>query len=94
MLQGAIYAALALILAARFGKGGNALRIGTIVYGAWLCVVGTFTLGLTASIASATTVMAALVELAAGVLLIVFMVQKDGVAWFSRPRHSVQQGRG
>ncbi|MFE3931734.1 hypothetical protein [Streptomyces sp. YIM B13508] len=87
MLQGAVYAALALVFAARFGKGGNALRIGTIVYGAWLCVVGTFTLGLTASIAPTTSVMAALVELAAGVLLIVFMVQKDGMAWFSRPRH-------
>ncbi|SCF68835.1 hypothetical protein [Streptomyces sp. Ncost-T10-10d] len=58
-----------------------------VIYGAWLCVVGTFALGLTASIAPATNVMAALVEPAAGVLLIVFMVQKDGVTWFSRPRH-------
>ncbi|MCG5117311.1 hypothetical protein M2168_006400 [Streptomyces sp. CZ24] len=87
MAQGVVYAALALVLAARFGKGGNALRIATIVYGAWHCVVGTFTLGLTASIAPTAIVMAALVELAAGVLLIVFMVQRDGVAWFSRPRH-------
>ncbi|MFC9626719.1 hypothetical protein ACFTXM_44480 [Streptomyces sp. NPDC056930] len=87
MLWDVIYAALALVLATRFGKGGNALRIGTIVYGAWLCVVGTFTLGLTADIAPATIDMAALVEPAAGVLLIVLMVQKDGVAWFSRPRH-------
>ncbi|MGW1548136.1 hypothetical protein [Streptomyces sp. NPDC002346] len=38
---GTIYAVLALVLTARFGKGGNALRICTIVYGAWLCVVGT-----------------------------------------------------
>ncbi|WP_406283704.1 hypothetical protein [Embleya sp. NBC_00896] len=87
MLWGVIHAAIALVLAARFGKGGSALRIGTIVYGSWLCVVGTFTLGLTAGIAPATIVMAALVEPAAGVLLIVFMVQKEGVAWFSRPRH-------
>ncbi|MFD4947064.1 hypothetical protein ACFWNT_32195 [Streptomyces sp. NPDC058409] len=87
MLWNAIYAAFALVLAARFGKGGNALRIGTIVYGAWLCVVGTFTLGLTAGTAPSTMVMAALVELAAGVLLIVLMVQKDGVTWFGRPRH-------
>lgn len=42
MTWGTIYA----VLAARFGKGGNALRICTIVYGAWLCVVGTFALGL------------------------------------------------
>ncbi|MES4893283.1 hypothetical protein [Streptomyces sp. NPDC096012] len=87
MVQGVIHAALALVLAARFGKGGNALRIGTIVYGAWHCVVGTFTLGLTAGVAPTAIVMAAVVELAAGVLLIVFMVQRDGVAWFSRPRH-------
>ncbi|MEU6666940.1 hypothetical protein [Streptomyces sp. NPDC046727] len=87
MLSGATFAALALVLAARFGKGGNALRIGTIVYGAWLCAAGTLTLGLTAGIAPAAIVMAALAELAVGVLLIVFMAQKDGVAWFSRPRH-------
>ncbi|MGW2489472.1 hypothetical protein ACWCV9_19965 [Streptomyces sp. NPDC001606] len=87
MLQGVVYAALALVLATRFGKGGTALRIGTIVYGAWHCVVGTYTLCLTAGIAPTAVVTAALVELAAGVLLIVFMVQKDGVAWFSRPRH-------
>ncbi|MEJ8650707.1 hypothetical protein WKI65_22060 [Streptomyces sp. MS1.AVA.3] len=87
MLWGVIYAALAPVFAARFGKGGNALRIGTVAYGAWLCVVGTFTLGLTVSIAPAIIVMTALVELAAGVPLIVFMVRKDGVAWFSRPRH-------
>lgn len=87
LLQGGLYAVIALILAARFGKGGNALRIGTIVYGAWHCAVGTFTLGLTASIAPATIIMAALVELAAGVLLIIFLAQKDSVTWFSRPRH-------
>ncbi|WP_328910964.1 hypothetical protein OG230_16420 [Streptomyces sp. NBC_00234] len=50
-------------------------------------MVGTFTLGLTANIAPATVVMPAFVELAAGVLPIVVMVQKDGMAWFSRPRH-------
>jgi hypothetical protein len=87
MLWGVIYAVIALVLAARFGKGANALRIGTIVCGAWHCVVGTFTLGLTASIAPTAIAMTALVQLAAGVLLIVFMVQKDGAAWFSRPRH-------
>ncbi|MFE7811350.1 hypothetical protein ACFU5P_05085 [Streptomyces sp. NPDC057433] len=87
LLQGGLYAVIALILAARFGKGGNALRIGTIVYGAWHCAVGTYTLGLTTSIAPATIIMAALVELAAGVLLIIFLSQKDSVTWFSRPRH-------
>ncbi|MBL3670926.1 hypothetical protein JL475_34270 [Streptomyces sp. M2CJ-2] len=87
MFWGVIYAALALVLAARFGKGGNALRIGTIVYGAWLCVIGTFALALTADVAPTATVIAAVVEPAAGVLLIVLMVQKEGIAWFSRPRH-------
>ncbi|MFF3358142.1 hypothetical protein ACFYWN_37275 [Streptomyces sp. NPDC002917] len=87
MVGGVIYAVIAIVLATRFGKGGNALRICTIVYGAWHCAVGTFTLGLTASTAPAAIIVAALVELAAGVLLIVFMVSKDGVAWFRRPRH-------
>jgi hypothetical protein len=49
----------AIVLGARFGKGGKTLRIGTSVYGAWHCVVGTFTLGLTASTAPAAIVMAA-----------------------------------
>ncbi|MFJ3213146.1 hypothetical protein [Streptomyces flaveolus] len=87
MVWGVIYTALTLVLAARFGKGGNALRIGTIVYGAWLCVIGTFALALTADVAPTATVIAAVVELAAGVLLIVLMVQKESIAWFSRPRH-------
>ncbi|MEU0038198.1 hypothetical protein [Streptomyces sp. NPDC006333] len=87
MVGSAIYAVIAIVLALRFGKGGNALRIGTIVYGAWHCIMGTFALGLTASSAPAATVMAALVQLAAGVVLIVFMAQRDGVAWFSRTRH-------
>jgi hypothetical protein len=87
MVQAVIHGAVALLLAACFGRGRNALRIGTVVYGAWLSAVGTFMLALTASSVPATTVMAALLQLAAGVLLIVLMVQKDGVAWFNRPRH-------
>ncbi|GAA2699417.1 hypothetical protein GCM10010095_70920 [Streptomyces anthocyanicus] len=83
---GAVYAALALVLAARFGKGGNALRIGTIVYGAWLCVVSVFALALTADVAPTATVIGDVTELAAGILLIVLMVQREGIDWFSRVR--------
>ncbi|WP_139134557.1 hypothetical protein [Streptomyces sp. TP-A0874] len=86
MVWNVVYAVLALVLAARFGNGGNALRVGTVVYGAWLAVVGTFTLGLTASFAGATTTMASVVQLAAGVLLIILLLQEGGVAWFRRPR--------
>jgi hypothetical protein len=86
MAWGAVYAALALVLAARFGKGGNALRIGTIVYGAWLCVVSIFALALTADVAPTATVIGGVTELAAGILLIVLMVQREGIDWFSRVR--------
>lgn len=84
---GVVNATIALILAARFGKGANALRIGTIVYGVWHCVHGTFTLGLTGDIAPASVVMGALAEVGVGILLIILMIHKEGVAWFSRPRH-------
>ncbi len=87
MFWSVIYAALALVLAVRFGKGGNTLRIGTIFYGAWLCVIGCFALALTADVAPTATVIAAVVELASGALLIVLMVQKEGITWFSTPRH-------
>ncbi|MFE1190053.1 hypothetical protein [[Kitasatospora] papulosa] len=86
LLWGIIYAVIALVLAGRFGKGGNALRIGTIVYGAWHCIVGTFSLGVTANSDFITMIMSSVVELAAGVLLIFFMAQKESVTWFSRPR--------
>ncbi|MFD8346027.1 hypothetical protein ACFV2C_27575 [[Kitasatospora] papulosa] len=86
LFWGVVYAVVALVVAARFGKGRNALRIGTIVYGAWLCAVGTFTLGFTGASALGTMIMTSLVELAAGVLLIVFMSQRDSVTWFNRPR--------
>ncbi len=86
MAWGVVYAVLALVLAARFGKGGNALRIGTIVYGAWLCVVSIFALALTADVAPTATVIGNVAELAAGILLIVLMVQREGIAWFSRVR--------
>ncbi|WP_435596029.1 hypothetical protein [Streptomyces albogriseolus] len=86
MLWGVVYAALALVLAARFGKGGNALRVGTIVYGAWLCVVSIFALALTADVAPTATVIGDVAELAAGILLIVLMVHREGIAWFSRVR--------
>ncbi|MFE6662424.1 hypothetical protein ACFVFH_02485 [Streptomyces sp. NPDC057697] len=86
LAQGVVYAVIALVLAARFGKGSNILRIGTIVYGAWHCAIGTYTLGVTGSAAPTAMLMASLSELGAGVALIVFMAQKESVAWFSRPR--------
>ncbi|MGW7673025.1 hypothetical protein ACWGJX_38920 [Streptomyces sp. NPDC054775] len=87
MVGGIAYAVIAIVLASRFGTGRNVLRIATLVYGAWHCVVGVFSLGFTASNAPAATIVAVLVELAAGVLLILFMVHKDGITWFNRPRH-------
>ncbi|WP_329025282.1 hypothetical protein [Streptomyces sp. NBC_01423] len=87
VVQGALYAAVAVALAARFGKGGNALRVGTVVFGAWHCVVGLFTLGVNADISPASGMLAALFEVAAGVSLIIIMSLKESVLWFSRPRH-------
>ncbi|MCX5398945.1 hypothetical protein [Streptomyces sp. NBC_00102] len=86
MIWAAVYAAVALVLALRFGAGGKPLRIGTIVYGAWHGVVGAFTIGFATAASSASTVLSSLVGVTAGVLLIVLMAHRDGVAWFGRPR--------
>ncbi len=86
---GTLYAALAvglllaigaIILAAMFGKGGNGVRIATIVYGA-LSVLGGVANVFTGSIVTG------LLPVLIGVLIIVFMANAQAAAWFNRPRY-------
>lgn len=69
-----IFAALSMFLAARFKSGGNGVRVGTIVYGAFLALSGVFSLP------------AGILSLALAVLVIVFVAKSDGAAWFQRQR--------
>ncbi|EST39311.1 hypothetical protein N566_02645 [Streptomycetaceae bacterium MP113-05] len=64
-----------ILLAVKFAKGGNGLRIGTIVYGALAIVMGIVGIPV------------GLIFIILAVLIIVFVAKSDGKAWFNRPRY-------
>ncbi|MFD0269869.1 hypothetical protein ACFVGY_25405 [Streptomyces sp. NPDC127106] len=78
----------AIVLAAKFAKGGNGVRITTIVYSVLfiLSSLGNFA-NLAGSEASPGSMVGGVVGLAIGVLVLVAAVNKDSVAWFNRPRY-------
>jgi hypothetical protein len=79
LLIGLVSLALAvtvILLAARFGTGGNGVRVGSIVYGSLMAVSGLF--GLVAIVG--------VVPLALGVMIIVFMSKDEAQRWFNRQR--------
>ncbi|ARF74732.1 hypothetical protein B7C62_22705 [Kitasatospora albolonga] len=65
----------AIVLAAKFGKGGNGLRITTIVFGAITAILGIYPF-----------VVVGLVHTVLAVLVVVFVAKSDGEAWFNRPQ--------
>ncbi|NGN67963.1 hypothetical protein G5C51_29200 [Streptomyces sp. A7024] len=70
----AICVLLGIVLALQHGKGGNAVRICTIVYGAFGIMGGL----ITAALGLITTVLS--------ILLIIFAAQGKSAAWFKRPK--------
>lgn len=77
-LVGVLFLAFAvggIVLGAKFGKGGNGLRIGTIVYGALTIVMGIVMIPL------------GLLFMILAVLIVVFVAKGDGSQWFNRPRY-------
>ncbi|MFJ9770208.1 hypothetical protein ACIRVF_03080 [Kitasatospora sp. NPDC101157] len=83
----ALAAALSITLGAKYGKGGNAVRITTIVYGAIASLFGL--LDLVSGIAQKLTVNIIFGGLwvAICVIWITAMCTQDGVNWFNRPRY-------
>ncbi|MBT2444185.1 hypothetical protein J7E93_29660 [Streptomyces sp. ISL-36] len=67
-----IFAALGMMLAAKFKSGGNGVRVCSIVYAAFIVLFSIFSLPL------------GIVSMALGVLVIVFVAKSDGSAWFNR----------
>ncbi|MFH9722726.1 hypothetical protein ACH4M4_07135 [Streptomyces sp. NPDC017254] len=67
-----LFAVFGMVLAAKFKSGGNGVRIGSIVWGAFAVLFSLFSLPL------------GIVSLALGVLIIVFVAKSDGSAWFNR----------
>ncbi|MER7463967.1 hypothetical protein [Streptomyces sp. NPDC097981] len=82
------FAVWAIVLGVKFGKGGNATRITTIVYSVLflLSSVGNFA-NLGNSGATPAAMLGGVIGLAIGVVILIAAVNKDSVAWFNRPRY-------
>ncbi|MFF4317274.1 hypothetical protein [Streptomyces sp. NPDC001568] len=66
---------LAIVLGAKFGKGGNGIRVTTIVFASVTAVAGIWPF---VGIGLLHTILA--------ILIIVFVAKSDGAAWFNRQR--------
>uniref|UniRef100_A0AAU2JUR2 Integral membrane protein n=1 Tax=Streptomyces sp. NBC_00049 TaxID=2903617 RepID=A0AAU2JUR2_9ACTN len=78
---------LAIFLGAKFAKGGNGIRITTIVY-ASLSLLGS--LGNFANLSAdgaPTGIFGGIIGLAIGGVIMASVVSSDGAAWFKRPRY-------
>ncbi|MFE6692044.1 hypothetical protein ACFVFQ_36945 [Streptomyces sp. NPDC057743] len=77
ILLALVFAVIGFVLAARYGKGGNGVRIGSIVYASFGIVSGFFNI---------TTWGLGLVVLVLSILVIVFCAKRASADWFQRPR--------
>ncbi|MBL1290093.1 hypothetical protein ACFTXO_35020 [Streptomyces sp. NPDC057067] len=68
-----LWGVFAVVLAAKFGKGGNGLRVTTIVFGVITAILGIYPF-----------VVMGLVHTILAVLVVVFVAKSDGGAWFNR----------
>ncbi|MFD5468739.1 hypothetical protein ACFWIQ_38970 [Kitasatospora sp. NPDC127059] len=83
----ALFAALSITLGAKFGKGGNNVRITTIVYGSLGGLVGLLILLGAITAGTAIGFVMAGLWLAISIIWITAMCVQDGVNWFNRPRY-------
>lgn len=67
-----VLAATAILLASRFSRGGNGVRIGAIAFGSVLALLGLLTV----------IIVVGIVPLGIGLLIIIFMVKQEGSEWF------------
>ncbi|MGW8885119.1 hypothetical protein [Streptomyces sp. NPDC055749] len=68
-----LWGVFAVFLAAKFGKGGNGIRIAAIVFGSITALLGIYPF-----------IVVGLVHTVLAVLIIVFVAKSDGGAWFNR----------
>ncbi|MFJ8646255.1 hypothetical protein ACIRNI_09020 [Streptomyces sp. NPDC093546] len=66
----------AIVLGAKFGSGGNGIRIAALVFGIITAVLGIYPF-----------VLIGLVHTVLAILIAVFVGKADGAAWFNRPRY-------
>lgn len=77
---------LAIVLAAKFGKGGNGVRITTIVF-ASLSLLGSLSNFANTGGTTPAGVLGGIIGLAIGGIILAAMVSSSGAAWFKRPRY-------
>ncbi|WP_306335524.1 hypothetical protein [Streptomyces sp. KL118A] len=80
-------ATLSITLGVKFSRGGQGVRITTVVYGALGAIVGLIYLfvGLDTGLASA--IIGPLIWLVFGIIITLAPVVPSGTAWFNRPRY-------
>ncbi|GAB2723093.1 hypothetical protein [Streptomyces bullii] len=74
----AVFAILGLVLLLQYGKGGNGVRVCSIVYGSFAIVTGIFMIAAWGL---------GLVIIAVAIMLIVFAAKRPSAEWFKRPRY-------
>lgn len=74
----AVFALLGVALLLQYAKGGNGVRVCSIVYGSFAIVTGIFMIAAWGL---------GLVLMAVSILLIVFSAKRATAEWFRRPRH-------
>ncbi|MDN3024516.1 hypothetical protein [Streptomyces sp. S.PB5] len=86
-LIGAALATLSITLGVKFGRGGQGVRITTVIYGALGAIVGLLGLfvGLDSGLAS--SVIGPLLWIVFGGVIAAAPVVPSGTAWFARPRY-------
>ncbi|MFB8030120.1 hypothetical protein ACFQ6U_25100 [Streptomyces sp. NPDC056465] len=68
-----LWGVLAVFLAAKFGKGGNGIRITAIVFGVITAILGIYPF-----------IVIGLIHTVLAILVVVFVAKSDGGAWFNR----------
>jgi cytochrome c biogenesis protein CcdA len=74
----AVFAILGLVLLLQYAKGGNAVRVCSIVYASFAIITGIFTLAVYGL---------GLLIIIISILLIVFAAKRATAEWFRRPRY-------
>ncbi|MFD4372759.1 hypothetical protein [Streptomyces sp. NPDC058486] len=80
-------AALSITLGVKFSRGGQGVRITTVIYGALGTIVGAIGLFIGIDSGLATAMIFPLIWVVFGVIITIAPVVPSGTAWFARPRY-------
>ncbi|MEV8318735.1 hypothetical protein AB0Q95_31720 [Streptomyces sp. NPDC059900] len=81
------FAVLSIMLGVKFSRGGQGVRITTVVYGALGGIVGLIMLFIGLDSGLATAIIGPLIWVTFAVIITIAPVVPSGTAWFNRPRY-------